>query len=70
MKQNKKYWAQAFMECCYLYKSNNYEDILLLLSLAPEDELLEVSALDILVANNRTTLTAMFDVDSVFKVTG
>ena len=70
MKQNKKYWAQAFIECCYFYRSDNYEDILLLLSLAPEDELLETSALDALVSNNKATLSKMFDPYFVFKQTG
>ena len=59
-----------FTECCYFYKSKNYGDILLLLSLAPDDDLLEDTALNELIANNETTLTTMFDVDHVFKVTG
>lgn len=43
---------------------------MLLLSLAPDDDLLEETALNELIANNETTLTTMFDVDHVFKVTG
>lgn len=42
---------------------------MLLLSLAPEDELLETTALNALITNNETVLATMFDPYFVFKPT-